>query len=216
MATATSRAINRRWLVAVATAGLVGAAAAGAAIAPAHRSGSRAENRGAGAGVLAHGGLASLRPQPAPAAWRHATIASGAATVSHPPRWTAIPGDSGTVSFALRGRDGRYLGYLNVTPRQGEERPAGWAAFRVRRNAADEDTDVRTLASAEHVRFAGARGSCVIDDYVSRVGSHAYRELACLVTGAHSSSVFVGATLVPDWPTLGPVVMRAASSLVER
>ena len=216
MATATSRAIGRRWLVAIATAGLAGAAATGSAIALAHLSGSRAENRSAGAGVLAPGGLARVQPQPAPMAWARATIASGAATVSHPQGWKAIPGDSGTVSFALRGGDGRYLGYLNVTPRQGEERLAGWAAFRVRRNAADEDTNVRALASAEHIRFAGAEGSCVIDDYISRVGSNRYRELACLVSGRHSSSVFVGATLVSDWPTLGAVVVRAASSLVER
>ncbi len=189
---------------------------AGVAIAPASNSGSRAAHTGAGAGTLAGSSLARLRPAPPPAAWRRATIASGAATISYPGGWRSIPGDDGTVSFALRDRGGRYLGYLNVTPRQGAERLAGWAAFRTRRNAEDDDKAVRTVAAAERIRFAGAHGSCVIDDYTSRVGSNAYRELACIVTGRRDTSVFVGATLVSDWPTLGPIVKRAASSLIER
>jgi hypothetical protein len=148
--------------------------------------------------------------------YRHATISSGAATLTYPSSWKAIPGDSGTVSFATRGRDGLYRGYLNVTPRQGPEQLAGWAAFRTRRNAEDGDTQVRELRVSENVSFIRARGSCVVDDYVSRVGAHPYRELACIVAGRHTTSVFVGAALVSDWPTLGPVVRRAAATLIER
>ena len=203
-------------MIAATTVGLFGAAVAGVAISPAGVSGSRAPHTGTGTGALAGGSLSRLRPGPAPTAWRRATIASGAATISYPRGWKPIPGDDGTVSFALRDRRGSYLGYLNVTPRQGAERLAGWAAFRTRRNAEDDDTAVRALASAERVRFSGAHGSCVIDDYVSRVGSNAYRELACIVAGRRGTTVFVGATLVSDWPTLGPVVERAASSLIER
>jgi hypothetical protein len=212
---ATSSAIKRRWMIAATTVGLLGPAVAAAAIAPGV-SGSRAAHTGAGAGALARSSLSRLRPGPAPATWRQATIASGAATLSYPRGWKPISGDVGTVSFALRDRSGRYLGYINVTPRQGEERLAGWAAFRTRRNAEDEDKAVHALASAERVRFAGAHGSCVIDEYASRVGSNAYRELACIVAGKRSTAVFVGATLVADWPTLGPIVERAASSLIER
>jgi hypothetical protein len=151
-----------------------------------------------------------------PRGWSHATISSGAATLAYPSRWRAIPGDAGTVSFALRDREGMYLGYLNVTPRQGAEQLAGWGGFRTRRNAEEGDTQVRELSFSENVAFANARGSCVLDDYLSRVGSHAYRELACIVAGRHSTSVFVGAALVADWSTLGPIVKHAAATLVER
>jgi hypothetical protein len=152
-----------------------------------------------------------------PKGWSRATIASGAATLAYPSTWKAIPGDKGTVSFAIRDRAGRYLGYLNVTPRQGAERLAGWAAFRTARNAADGDRHVRTRSAAEDVRFAGgARGSCVTDEYLSRVGANPYRELACIVSGRHATSVFVGAVLTPRWRTLGPIVERSAALLIER
>jgi len=155
-------------------------------------------------------------PTALPTGWTRAEISSGAATVGYPSRWKAIPGDAGTVSFALRDRGGRYMGYINVTPRQGAERLAGWGAFRTRRNAEEGDKQVRELSSSESVAFANARGSCVLDDYLSRVGSHPYRELACIVAGRHSTSVFVGAALVQDWARLGPIVKHAAATLVER
>jgi hypothetical protein len=148
--------------------------------------------------------------------WRHATISSGAATLAYPPGWEAIPGDLGTLSFATRGRGGLYLGYLNATPRQGAEQLAGWGVFRTRRNSEDGDRRVRTLSSSENVPFIDARGSCVLDEYLSRVGSHPYRELACIVAGRRSTSVFVGAALVADWPALGPIVEHAAATFVER
>jgi hypothetical protein len=151
-----------------------------------------------------------------PRGWSHTEISSGAATLAYPPGWRAIPGDRGTVSFAVRDRRGLYVGYLNVTPRQGAEQLAGWAAFRTRRNAEDGDKQVRDLSSSEDVAFIHARGSCVLDDYLSRVGSHPYRELACIVAGRHATSVFVGAALVEDWSRLGPIVRRAAATLVER
>ena len=74
----------------------------------------------------------------------------------------------------------------------------------------------RIAQEFEHLRFAKARGSCVIDDYLSKVGSNPYRELACIVTGARDTNVFVGAALTADWPRLGHVVERAASALIER
>jgi hypothetical protein len=48
------------------------------------------------------------------------------------------------------------------------------------------------------------------------VGSHRYRELACIVAGRQSTSVFVGAVLINDWSRLGPIVKHAATMLVER
>jgi hypothetical protein len=145
-----------------------------------------------------------------------ATIASGGATFFHPANWKQISGDRGTISFALRDGRGRYLAYLNVTPRQGDEQLAGWPSFRVTRNREEGDREVRRVAAAENLRFRDARGSCVIDDYVSRVGANRYRELACILTGHRFIDVFVGATLRPDWAALGSSVERAVTSLIQR
>jgi len=177
---------------------------------------SRAASGGARpAGLTSVEPLSGLSPLPAPAHWSSATIRSGAATLFYPSSWHPIPGDSGTVTAALRDR-GLYAGYLNVTPRQGAEQLVGWGAFRTRRNAEDGDGQVHELAAAEGIGFTNARGSCVVDQYLSRVGAHRYRELACIVAGRGHTSVFVGAALVSHWPTLGSVVERAAESLRER
>jgi hypothetical protein len=157
-----------------------------------------------------------LRPSRAPAGWARATIASGDATLFYPAGWSPTPGDSGTVTAALRDSAGVYLGYLNLTPRQGAEKLDGWAGFRIRRNSGEGDEHVRELAAAEGLRFRNARGSCVLDDYLSRVASHPYREIACIVAGRHGVSVFVGAALRPDWATLGRILERAASDFLER
>jgi hypothetical protein len=120
------------------------------------------------------------------------------------------------VTASLRDRAGLYHGYLNVTPRQGRERLTGWAAFRTRRNREEGDTGVRELAAAPGLGFRNAHGSCVIDDYLSGAASHPYRELACIVVGLRATSVFVGASLQHDWPTIGPLLERAASYFIER
>jgi hypothetical protein len=207
---------SRRWvssLIAVASLGVVVAVLTTVESA----SGSRVAQGGARATKARAGGtFSSLLPSRAPRGWTSATIASGGATLFYPANWKPIPGDKGTVSASLRDSEGRYLGYLNVTPRQGAEQLAGWAAFRTRRNAEEGDTHVRILAAGENLRFTKARGSCVIDDYLSKVGSNPYRELACIVTGARDTNVFVGAALTADWPRLGYVVERAASALIER
>jgi hypothetical protein len=157
-----------------------------------------------------------LRPRPAPAGWAGTSIASGGAVLFHPPDWKEIPGDKGTVSFSLRDGRGLYRGYLNVTPRQGAERLAGWADFRTNRNRAEGDRKVREQAAAEGLSFAAASGSCVIDDYRSRVGSNLYTELACIASGRRYTNVFIGAALSRDWARLGPLIERAASALIER
>jgi hypothetical protein len=157
-----------------------------------------------------------LRPRAAPVGWVRTSIESGGAVLFHPPGWKRTPGDKGTVSFSLRDGRGLYRGYLNVTPRQGRERLAGWADFRTKRNRAEGDRRVREQVGAEGLHFAGASGSCVIDDYLSRVGSNPYTELACIASGRRYTSVFVGAALTRDWARLGPLIERAASALIER
>jgi hypothetical protein len=120
------------------------------------------------------------------------------------------------VTVALRDSRGLYAGYLNVTPRQGAEQPHGWAAFRTNRNREDGDGRVIQVAAAEGLRFRNARASCVIDDYLSKVGSHPYREIACIVSGHRNTDVFIGAALRRDWKTLSGTLERAASSLLQR
>jgi hypothetical protein len=205
-----------RSITAVVVAGVLGATAV--SLTAAERSSASGAPAGPKATADAHlaGAFSWLIPARAPQGWTSATIASGGATLHYPPNWKAIPGDPGTITAALRDKSGRYRGYLNVTPREGAEQLAGWGAFRTARNANEGDGRVRVLAAAENLRFAEAHGSCVIDDYLSRVGSHPYREVACLVAGNHYTSVFVGAVLRSDWPTIGPVVERAGSALIER
>ncbi len=130
-----------------------------------------------------------LVPAPAPAAWGRSGPPELAvqATIAYPPSLAPIRGDAGTVSFAQRAGTGAVRAYLNVTPRQGKERLHAFAAFRVRLLAADDARAVHKVAAAEGLAFQGGQGSCVIDDYVTRVGRHQYREIACLVTGHRSA-----------------------------
>ncbi|HEY3726770.1 MAG TPA: hypothetical protein VGL51_06330 [Solirubrobacteraceae bacterium] len=120
------------------------------------------------------------------------------------------------MSVSLRNDRGLYAGYLNVTPRQGAEQLHGWAAFRTDRNRDEGDGHVSQIAAAEGLRFRAARGSCVIDDYISKVGAHPYREIACIVKGHHHTDVVIAAALRHDWTTLRSTLERAASSLLQR
>ena len=156
-------------------------------------------------------GFAWLRPAPAPRAWPLARLPSGAAALSYPRGWRPLAGDPGTRSAALVARDGTIAGYLNLTPRMGEERRRGWARFRLRHNAGEGNRDIVLVASARRLRFRDGRGSCVIDRY--RTGRHRYREIACLVAGRRATTVVVGAALPSQWAALGPPIERAISSL---
>jgi hypothetical protein len=210
---ATSERIDRRWVSGLAALVVLGAAAIPLSAAWSNGGGSRAGGAPGANGAVA---FSRLSARAAPSDWTSATVASGGATLFYPPGWRPIVGDRGTVSAALRNASGSYLGYLNVTPRQGAERLTGWPAFRARRNAEEGDRSVRIITATEGLRLAGAQASCVTDDYLSRVGSHPYREIACIVAGPRSSNVFVGASLIADWPQLGPVLDRAASAVIER
>lgn len=164
---------------------------------------------GCGGGTAATG-FAWLSHPAAPAAWPRARIADGAA-IRYPPGWSRIVSDRGTATVALRDSRRRFVGYLNLTPRQGAEAPAGWAAFRVAHNAAEGDRDVRALSSARGLRFRTGRGSCVKDRYRTPTGA-SYTELACLVVGARASVVVVGAAPPGAWSRIAPLLEQAISS----
>jgi hypothetical protein len=112
----------------------------------------------------------------------------------------------------LLGPHQRILGYLNVTPRQGQETQANWARFRIEHNAEEGDRDVRRLASAGELRFRTGRGACVQDSYATSAGAR-YIEIACLVTGRRSESVIVAAAPPSAWASVAPAMERAISTL---
>jgi hypothetical protein len=157
----------------------------------------------------ASGPFAWLRPASPPAGWHVARTPSGAA-LAYPPGWTAIKTDPGTASVALRGNGGEINGYLNVTPKQGAETLANWSRFRPRKNRAEGARSVRLLAATSDARFRSARGSCVIDSYKTSLTT--YEEIACLVSGSHSSSVVVAAAPTRLWQRRSAELERAVSS----
>jgi hypothetical protein len=96
---------------------------------------------------------------------------SSGASIAYPRSWRAIGGDRGTASAALLDPAGRYLGYLNLTPRQGRERAASWASFRVRHNRGEGERAVAMDAEAGGLRFRRATGTCVQDAYTTASGT---------------------------------------------
>jgi hypothetical protein len=165
---------------------------------------------GCGAAHRPSGPFTWLRPAPPPAGWHIARLPSGAAALAYPPGWRVIHGDPGTVSAALLGRGGRIRGYLNVTPRSGDETPANWSRFRPAHNREEGDRDVLTESAATRLRFPSATGSCVIDRYAT--ASARYREIACLVHGSRATTVVVAAALPQDWARLAPALRRSVAS----
>jgi hypothetical protein len=156
--------------------------------------------------------FAWLRPAPAPTDWLHARLPTGA-TMAYPPDWHTLAGDRGTASAALFNSHDHYVGYLNLTPRQGAETPGSWPAFRLRHNVAEGDRKVKLEAAAGGLRFRTGRGTCVRDAYTTSANTR-YVEIACLVGGAHISSVVIGAAPSERWTQERSVIERAISALI--
>jgi hypothetical protein len=147
-----------------------------------------------------------LLPADAPIGWSHfdVPVSRGAATLGYPPQFAPFAGDVGTASAAVRDPTGRIRAYLNVTPRQGDERLRGFAAFRVHRLADEHDRSVHLEAAEQGPALHGGHRSCVLDDYVTRIGRHHYRELACFVVGSGGgAAVVVAAATTADWRQIG-------------
>jgi hypothetical protein len=141
------------------------------------------------------GWLTSTTP---PTSWAKITVPSGVGTLSSPPGFRTVHGDPGTLSVALLNSVGTYLGYLNVTPHQGDETLQNWTAFRLTHLLDDDAVSVHEDTAVQSVRIAGAVRSCVIDNYVTTVGHHHFHEVACDVTSGSVSSVVVAATPSAD------------------
>jgi hypothetical protein len=154
----------------------------------------------------------TLAPAPAPAGWHTATLPNRAAMLSYPPSMRPLAGDRDAVSVAERGPSGAFRLYLNATPRQGAETLPTWAGFRLRLLRADDAATARLDAAQQGVRFRGGTGSCVLDDYRTRIGAHHYTEIACLVQGHTAASVIVAAAPAANWAQARPLLMRAIAA----
>lgn len=152
-----------------------------------------------------------LRPAAAPAGWPRAALPGGTAVLSYPPSLHPLPGDAGTVSAARTGPGGVLQLYLNATPRQGAQTLGHWAGFRLKFLRAD-NAAAHQDAAARGVRFRGGTGSCVIDDYLTKIGAHHFEEIACLVQGRASASVIVAAAPAASWAGARPLLLRAVAA----
>ena len=158
------------------------------------------------------GPFAWLTSTAPPTTWTRLTLPSGLGSLSVPPRLRPVPGDEGTATLAFFGSDGTYLGYLNVTPRQGEESLAGWAAFRLAHLRGDGSISARQDGAVESVRTGQSLRSCVTDDYETEIGRHHFHEVACLVMTTSASSVVVAATPSGDPAHLWTQLERAVAA----
>src|SRR5437660_4345968 len=152
-----------------------------------------------------------LRPASPPTGWNVARTQSGA-MLAYPPGWKPLKTDPGTASVALLGGGERIDGYLNATPRQGNETLADWSRFRPQHNRGEGDRGVRLVAATTDGRFRSGRGACVIDTYTTSKAS--YREIACLVSGPGTSAVVVAAAPSALWDQQAATLQRALSSFV--
>jgi hypothetical protein len=158
----------------------------------------------------------SLVPAAAPAGWPHLTLPDGTAVLSYPPSLRRVAGDKDAVSAARLSPGGTYQLYLNATPRQGAERLRQWAAFRLSLLRSDDAASAHEVAAAEGVKFRGGTGSCVIDNYVTRIGGHHYEEIACLVQGQAAASVIVAAAPAAAWVQARPLLLQAVAAYLVR
>jgi hypothetical protein len=159
----------------------------------------------------ASGPFAWLKPASPPSGWNVARTQAGA-MLAYPPGWTPLKTDPGTASVALLGGGERIYGYLNATPRQGNETLADWSRFRPQHNQGEGDRSVRLLAATAIARFRSGRGACVIDTYTTVKAN--YREIACLVSGPGSSAVVVAAAPTALWDRQRATLERAVRSFV--
>ncbi len=153
---------------------------------------------------------------PAPAGWKTMELSDGTAVLSIPPDATPVQSDPGSVSAGITAPNGDLLVYLNATPRQGEESPAGWPHFRLDHLTGENAASVVRMSDRAGMVFGGGTGSCVADSYVTRIGAHHYREIACLVAGTRGSSVLVVAANTESWDLYSPVLEQAVDSYLAK
>ena len=154
---------------------------------------------GAAASASALAGFGWFHPNPAPGAWRRASLSGQRATLSYPGSLRPEHGDPGTVTVGSTAKSGKALVYLNVTPKQGGETLHNWPGFRMEHLREDGQSAVHLDGASGPLNFRGGHGRCVIDSYTTDVHHNQYNEIACIVQGAHATSVLVAATSATVW-----------------
>jgi hypothetical protein len=147
---------------------------------------------------------------PPPASWSHHALPSGAATLAYPAAFVH-GNDRDGISRERLDRRGTVLVYLSVTPKEGPETLHDWPSYRIEL-VRGESNDVREDGHAFGLPFSGGRGSCVLDDYRTRVENHHYREIACFVRGGRYSTVLIAAALESEWVRAVKTLERAVDS----
>jgi hypothetical protein len=132
--------------------------------------------------------------------------------MAYPAGWKPIKGDPGTATVALLGSSHRFLGYLNLTPRQGTETVGNWAHFRVDHQGDEGAKDVTTLAAVTGRRVGDATESCVEDAYTTIAGER-FVEIACIVQGPRNTVVAVGASPPQELSRTAPLLQRALATV---
>lgn len=161
-------------------------------------------------------GFAWFRAQSAPVGWATSQLPDHAAVLSFPAGIPRVYADPGAIAVGISTPTGLLTTYLNATPQQATESMSTWTRFRIAHLRDDATRSVTLLAAADHLTFRGGPGACVLDDYVTRIGSHHYREVACLVSGRHGGSVLVAAALASSWAAQHNTLYREVDSYVTR
>ncbi|MGH2939226.1 MAG: hypothetical protein ACRDPE_14035 [Solirubrobacterales bacterium] len=176
--------------------------------------GARPHGRDSGAPAMGDtAAFAWLHPGVVPAGWTTRRLPGSPARLSAPPGWRAAAGDPGTKTMVSRAPSGHIIGYLNATPRQGDERAANWPRFRLDHNRDEGVRNDTLLAAADELQFRSATGSCVLDSYTTSTGNR-YREIACLVFGRRATTVIVAAAPPSRWAAEAPLLDRAVSDFI--
>ena len=112
--------------------------------------------------------------------------------------------------MALTGRTDKIVGFLNATPQQGGETLANWHRFRVAHLGDEGDRAIHLETAATGLSFRGGHGSCVIDTYST--SATRFREIACIVAGAHGTTVVIAAAPTAIWHTQAPLLEKELAS----
>ena len=62
------------------------------------------------------------------------------------------------------------------------------------------------------MRVRGGSGRCVIDNYTTKIHNNHYDEIACIVRGAHATSVLVAAAAAAAWQANHALLEKVVSS----
>jgi hypothetical protein len=160
----------------------------------------------------ASSGFSWFKAGPAPTRWLAVELPDRTAVLAYPPTAAPVQSDPGTVAAETAGPDGQPVLYLNATPQQGSETTANWRSFRLAHLRSEHALSATLDSSAAGLAFRGGTGSCVADEYVTRIGAHHYREIACLVTGVRGGTVIVAATPAERWSAERGILEQAVDS----